>query len=86
VLKTRTGGIWNWDEVMLIADHRGKIVLLHWRKPLCQVENNGSHVTYIAALTGVGPVAAGIPPTVMMPAIQRKVLEKELAKLIGGSC
>jgi hypothetical protein len=51
--------IWSWDEMMLIADHRGKIVMPRSKKVLRQVEGKVPHVTYIAASTAVGPLAVG---------------------------
>jgi hypothetical protein len=47
--------IWRWDEMMLISDHRGKMVMPRSKKVLRQVEGKVPHVTYIAALTAVGP-------------------------------
>jgi hypothetical protein len=74
--------IWRWDEMTLIADHRGKMVMPRSKKVLRQVEGKVPHVTYIAGFTAVGPMAPGIPPTLVLPAIQRETVEKEFAKLI----
>jgi hypothetical protein len=62
--------IWSWSEMMLISDHRGRMVMPRSKKDSASGRRQGAvHVTYIAAFTAVGRLAAVIPPTLVMRAI-----------------